>query len=361
MSSHHNQGDSRGESGDGDLVTDEEWDPSRVLLSGHINPEEQRIDNQIRPGSFDDYVGQKSTVENLRIFSQAAQRRGDPLDHILLSGPPGLGKTTMAYILAREMDVPIHTTSGPAIEKKGDLAGLLTNLGEGDVLFIDEIHRLTPTIEENLYPAMEDFKFDVVIGEGAHARSIALDLKPFTLIGATTKTGLLTSPLRDRFGFSARLDFYSESELCEIVKRSAGLLEVEIDDEGAFEIARRCRGTPRIANRLLRRVRDFAQILYDGEVTKAVAGKALSRLGVDDRGLDEMDLRLLHVLVEKFEGQPVGLDTLAAAMGEESHTIEDVYEPFLLQEGFIMRTPRGRLATAMAFRHLGREPIEARL
>lgn len=329
---------------------------SRELLSGDVAMDEKRLDQQIRPVSFDAYVGQKSTVDNLRIFSQAARERGEPLDHILLSGPPGLGKTTMAHILAHEMNVPIHTTSGPAIEKKGDLAGLLTNLGEGDVLFIDEIHRLTPVVEENLYPAMEDFQFDVVIGEGAHARSISLDLKPFTLVGATTKTGLLTSPLRDRFGFSARLDFYTVEELLEIVKRSAGLMEVAIEEEGAFEIARRCRGTPRIANRLLRRVRDFAQILHDGKITHDVAAHALSRLGVDALGLDEMDLRLLRVLVDKFEGQPVGLDTLAAALGEESHTLEDVYEPYLLQEGFIMRTPRGRVATAMAFRHLGREP-----
>jgi Holliday junction DNA helicase RuvB len=314
-----------------------------------------RVENSLRPTDFDGYVGQKELVGNLKVFTAAARGRGEPLDHILLSGPPGLGKTTLAHILAQEMGATLHTTSGPAIEKKGDLAGLLTNLGPGDVLFIDEIHRLSAVVEENLYPAMEDFKFDVVIGEGAHARSIALDLKPFTLVGATTKTGLLTSPLRDRFGFSARLDFYDHDDLVSILVRSARLLETALEPAGAAEIARRCRGTPRIANRLLRRVRDFADVLHEGVITKDVAASALVRLGVDESGLDEMDKRLLGVLVDKFEGRPVGLDTIAAALGEESSTIEDVYEPYLLQEGFLMRTPRGRIAMARAYALLGKQ------
>ncbi len=325
------------------------------MLGRAANADDVKLDHSLRPKTFDDYVGQDELVANLRVFARAARQRGEPLDHVLFSGPPGLGKTTLAYILAAEMGAAIHSTSGPAIEKKGDLAGLVTHLGAGDVLFIDEIHRLTPAVEENLYPAMEDFRFDVMIGEGAHARSISLDLKPFTLVGATTRTGLLTSPLRDRFGFSARLDFYAHKDLVRILERSAALLEVKLDAEGAREIAMRCRGTPRVANRLLRRVRDFAEVLHEGDITRDVAKGALDRLGVDSLGLDEMDKRLLLQLIDKFDGRPVGLDTLAAALGEEAGTIEDVYEHYLLQEGLLMRTPRGRIATQRAYEHLGRK------
>ncbi|MBI1944339.1 MAG: Holliday junction branch migration DNA helicase RuvB [Deltaproteobacteria bacterium] len=325
------------------------------MLGRAANADDVKLDHSLRPKTFDDYVGQEELVANLRVFARAARQRGEPLDHVLLCGPPGLGKTTLAHILAAEMGAALHATSGPAVEKKGDLAGLVTHLGAGDVLFIDEIHRLTPAVEENLYPAMEDFRFDVMIGEGAHARSIALDLKPFTLVGATTRTGLLTSPLRDRFGFTARLDFYAHKDLVRILERSAALLEVKLDAEGAREIAARCRGTPRVANRLLRRVRDFAEVLHQGEITREVANSALERLGVDALGLDEMDKRLLLQLIDKFDGRPVGLDTLAAALGEEAGTIEDVYEPYLLQEGLLMRTPRGRVATQRAYEHLGRK------
>jgi holliday junction DNA helicase RuvB len=327
----------------------------RGVLAVQSVDEDASLDRSLRPKSFDEYIGQQTLLENLRVFAQAAKRRGEPLDHVLLCGPPGLGKTTLAHIIAHEMGAAIHATSGPAIEKKGDLAGLLTHLGAGDVLFIDEIHRLTPAVEENMYPAMEDFRFDVMIGEGAHARSIALDLKPFTLVGATTRTGLLASPLRDRFGFTARLDFYGKDDLVRIVQRSARLLDVTLDGPAAAEIAARCRGTPRVANRLLRRLRDFAEVLHEGRVTLEVAKSGLDRLGVDKLGLDEMDKKLLLCLVDKFDGRPVGLDTLAAALGEEAGTIEDVYEPYLLQEGLLMRTPRGRIATARAWEHLGRK------
>lgn len=318
--------------------------------------EEQTVEISLRPKQFVDYVGQKTIVDNLKIFAQAAKQRKEPLDHILLSGPPGLGKTTLAHILAHELGSNLHVTSGPALEKKGDLAGILTNLQRGDILFIDEIHRLNTLIEENLYPAMEEFRFDVVIGEGAHARSIALDIQPFTLVGATTKAGLLTSPLRDRFGFAARLEFYTPKHLQSILLRSAHVLGIELDSSGALEVAIRSRGTPRIANRLLRRVRDFAQVLHQGKITVSIAKEALQRLGVDEKGLDMMDLRILEALCVTFRGQPTGIETLSAALLESTSTLEDVYEPYLLQQGWIMRTPRGRLATPKAYDHLKLSP-----
>ena len=311
----------------------------------------------IRPRTFDDYVGQRHHKDNLRVYVTAARMRGEALDHVLFSGPPGLGKTTLAHIIANEMGVGIHITSGPAIERKGDLAGILSNLRERDVLFIDEIHRLNPAVEENLYPAMEDFQFDIIIGQGPHARSMKLPLPKFTLVGATTRSGLLTSPLRDRFGAIVRLEFYDADELSTIVKRSAALFGVELAEDAAYEIARRSRGTPRIANRLLRRVRDFAEVQGDGTITRDIADYALGRLLVDQRGLDPLDRKYLTSLVEKFGGGPVGLDTLAAALSEEKDTLEDVCEPYLLQEGYIQRTPRGRVATAEAFRHLGIEVV----
>jgi Holliday junction DNA helicase RuvB len=322
-----------------------------------VTPETDTIevtqDWAIRPKTFAEYRGQPDVSEQMSIFIDAAKGRGESLDHTLIFGPPGLGKTTLANIIANEMGVQIKATSGPVIEKKGDLVAALTNLEEGDVLFIDEIHRLSPAVEEVLYPAMEDFQIDLTIGEGPAARSIKLDLPPFTLVGATTRTGLLTSPLRDRFGIVQRLEFYSVEDLTGILIRSAGLMGVHCDKIGAHEIAVRSRGTPRIANRLLRRVRDFAEVKADGNISKEVADQALNMLNVDANGFDHMDRRLLMAMIEKFDGGPVGVDSLAAAIGEERDTIEDVYEPFLIQQGFVMRTPRGRVATRHAYLHFG--------
>jgi Holliday junction DNA helicase RuvB len=319
-------------------------------------PGEALFERSLRPRTFADYVGQARVVDNLKIFVEAARRRGEALDHALFCGPPGLGKTSLAHILAHELGVNIVITSGPALEHKGDLAGILTNLNARDVLFIDEIHRLNPAVEENLYPAMEDFQFDIVIGEGPGARSMKLPLQRFTLIGATTRTGLLTGPLRDRFGIVSRLDYYTADELFTIVQRSARILGVQIDESGAREIARRARGTPRVANRLLRRVRDFAEVEGDGHVTRAVAAASLGRLEVDEAGLDPMDRRILAALIERFNGGPVGVESIAAAVSEEAQTIEDVFEPYLIQEGYLSRTPRGRVATERAYKHLGRPP-----
>lgn len=322
-------------------------------LTSPKKTEEDVTEAALRPRTFEEFIGQENLKSKLRVFVEAAKRRGEALDHILFCGPPGLGKTTLAHIIANELGVGLKQSSGPAIEKKGDLAGILTNLQDRDVLFIDEIHRLSPAVEENLYPAMEDFTFDIMIGEGAHARSIRLQLKRFTLIGATTRTGLLTSPLRDRFGIVERLDHYPPGDLAKIVMRSARILGVEITEEAAVEIGRRSRGTPRIANRLLRRVRDFAEVEGDGRVTVEVARSALERLEVDEAGLDASDRRYLLCIAEKFQGGPVGVETLSAALSEERDTIEEVYEPYLLQEGFIQRTPRGRLLTERSWRHLG--------
>jgi holliday junction DNA helicase RuvB len=317
--------------------------------------DDRGFDRTLRPRTFDEVVGQREMLANLKVFVQAARARNEPLDHVLFCGPPGLGKTSLAHVIAAELGAQIHVTSGPALEKKGDLAGILSNLAEGDVLFIDEIHRMNPAIEENLYPAMEDFTFDIVIGEGAGARGIKLPLKRFTLIGATTRTGLLTGPLRDRFGIVNRLDFYPAGDLEEIVRRSSARLGLPLEDGGAAEIARRSRGTPRIANRLLRRVRDFAEVEGDGTISKSIADKALVRLQVDAAGLDPMDRKILSALIDKFGGGPVGLETIATAVGEQSDTIEDVYEPFLLMEGYLYRTPRGRVATPKGYQHLGRK------
>lgn len=326
------------------------------LITGHQRVEDQLFDSGLRPKTLQEYIGQSKAKRNLQVFIDAARKRQESLDHVLFYGPPGLGKTTLANIIAQEMGVAIKSTSGPVIEKAGDLAAVLTNLEEGDVLFIDEIHRLSPVIEEILYPAMEDYQLDIMIGQGPSARSIKLDIPRFTLVGATTRAGLLSSPLRDRFGVISRLEFYTDAELTSIVNRSARILGIEILPAGAVEIARRSRGTPRIVNRLLRRVRDFAEIEEDGVITREVADRSLGRLEVDARGLDFMDCLLLNTLIDKFKGGPAGLDTLAAAIGEERDTIEDVIEPYLIQQGFLHRTPRGRVATELCYAHFHKTP-----
>lgn len=326
-------------------------DPS----SENLSAVEKEIERVLRPSKFDDFTGQQHVVDNLKVFVQAAKQRGEALDHVLLHGPPGLGKTTLAYIISNDLGVNIKTTSGPVLEKPGDLAGLLTNLGERDVLFIDEIHRLSPVVEEYLYSAMEDYKIDILIDTGPNARSVQISLNPFTLIGATTRSGLLTSPLRARFGINSRLSYYDAKLLTDIVTRSSGILKIEIDERAAFEIARRSRGTPRIANALLRRVRDFAQIKGTGSIDLEIAKYGLNALHVDEHGLDEMDNKILLTIIEKFKGGPVGIKTISTAVGEEQGTIEEVYEPFLIQEGYLKQTSRGREVTELAYKHLGKK------
>ncbi len=330
-------------------------DEDRVITPARV-PDDAAFEADIRPRTLDEYIGQTKVKKNLSVFIEAARERKDPLDHVLLYGPPGLGKTTLAHILANELGVEVKATSGPAMERSGDLAAILTNLEERGVLFIDEIHRMNRTVEEVLYPAMEDFALDLIIGKGPGARTVKLDLPGFTLVGATTRMGMLSSPFRDRFGVVARLDFYSDEDLTVIVNRAAGILGIDVMPEAAIEIARRSRGTPRIANRLLRRARDFAQVEGEGMVNEEVARLTLERLEIDHRGFDEMDRKVLLTLIKKFAGGPVGIDTIAAAVGEERETIEDIYEPYLLQEGFLKRTPRGRVATEAAYDHLGLEP-----
>ena len=325
----------------------------RMVSAAAASPREEALERALRPKLLDEYVGQRKAREQLEIFIGAARKRAEALDHVLLFGPPGLGKTTLSHIIAHELGVNLRQTSGPVLEKPKDLAALLTNLEKNDVLFIDEIHRLSPVVEEILYPALEDYQIDIMIGEGPAARSIKLDLQPFTLVGATTRAGMLANPLRDRFGIVARLEFYTPEELARIVTRSAGLLNVQADAECAFEIARRSRGTPRIANRLLRRVRDFAEVKADGHISKKIAHDALAMLDVDPEGFDVMDRKLLEAVIHRFDGGPVGLDNIAASIGEEAGTIEDVIEPYLIQQGFLQRTPRGRVATLAAYRHLG--------
>ncbi len=331
----------------------ERFEDAGRITAAEFTKHDVETEFSLRPKSLSDYIGQEKAKENLTIYIEAARHRGEPLDHVLLSGPPGLGKTTLAGVIANEMGVNLRVTSGPAIEKQGDLAALLSNLNEGDILFIDEIHRLRRSIEEVLYPAMEDFALDIIIGKGPSARSIRLDLPKFTLVGATTRSGQLTAPLRDRFGVLLRLELYSPQELATIVTRSAGILKIDIDENGALEIASRSRGTPRIANRLLKRVRDVAQVKHDGRITEEVARQALDRFEIDEIGLDDFDRRMLKTAIVSFGGGPVGLETLAAAVGEEAVTIEDVYEPYLMQIGFLTRTSRGRCVTPAAYRHLG--------
>lgn len=331
-------------------------DSERVVGGGVASPQEDALERALRPKDLDTYVGQGKAREQLEIFIGAAKKRAEALDHVLLFGPPGLGKTTLSHIIANELGVNLRQTSGPVLEKPKDLAAILTNLERNDVLFIDEIHRLSPVVEEILYPALEDYQIDIMIGEGPAARSIKLDLQPFTLVGATTRAGMLTNPLRDRFGIVARLEFYTAEELTRIVTRSAGLLGAPIDPDGALEVAKRSRGTPRIANRLLRRVRDYAEVKGSGRITREMADKALAMLDVDPLGFDVMDRKLLDAIIHRFDGGPVGLDNVAAAIGEERDTIEDVIEPYLIQQGFLQRTPRGRIATAQAFRHVGLTP-----
>ena len=330
----------------------------RILTTG-LREEDRELEPKLRPATLDTYIGQESVKENMRVFIEAAKQRGEALDHVLLYGPPGLGKTTLSNIIANEMGVNIKTTSGPAIERPGDMAAVLNSLNEGDILFIDEIHRLNRMIEEILYPAMEDFVIDIMIGKGPGARSVRLDLPKFTLVGATTRIGLLTAPLRDRFGVVQRLEPYDVNNLKIIIKRSAAVLNVEIDDSGAEEIARRSRGTPRLANRMLKRVRDFAQVRYDGVITEEVAKFALDLLDIDKVGLDQIDRKMLLTMIEKFGGKPVGLDTLAASINEDANTIEDVYEPYLMQLGYIQRTPRGRIVTKLGYEHFGMKYPEA--